>query len=322
MNLSNICHRVRQQAGQWSWLRGSRPALLLTGFLLITWWWVILGPNALVLVAGLTVAAAGVWTVRRRRAFAASILVAAITTAVPGALAIWIVSNAPADAPTVAAVLTGHLLAGPVPTLLAWTRCCPAAHRLTDTIIGSALLLASVIPVACFGDHGFGTAALLAGLVSVAAWNWRRQRTARTHPQGNMPTDHDRGWTDLGPRVLPSGEIADKVLVSRSLALLAARRRPTPAGLRHAVDQSEQLAADLHLPPGSLHPVLIDPGADASPRWHHVDTPSASCDVAVVDSDDLRTLAESLGPPPRGRTRALRTQLMSLPVPTAQGAHR
>lgn len=301
------------------WLRRRRPALALTTALLLTWWWVVLGPTMLVLAGGLATAAGATWLVRRRRALAASIVIAAITTAVPGLLAVWIVSTAPADAPTVAAVLTGHIIAGPIPALLAWTRRHPTDRRLVDTIIGSALLLVSTLPIALFGDHGFGTAALLAGLISVAAWNWRRQRTTDPAP-GHLLDDAD--WTDLGPRKLPSGEIVDQVLVGPGLALLGTRREPRSSVLEHVVDQAAQLAADLHLPPGRLHPVLIDPHATPPIRWQPVNTPTASCAVAITGPDDLYALAHTIGGRARRAGRALRLQLAALPVPTQPGAQR
>ena len=301
------------------WLRGPRPAMASTAALLLTWWWVVLGPNMLVLAGGLATAAGAAWLVRRHRALAASIVIAAITTAVPGLLAIWIVSAAPADAPTVAAVLTGHIIAGPAPALLAWTRRHPTARRLVDTIIGSALLLVSAVPIVLVGDHGFGTAALLAGLISVAAWNWRRRRT--TNPTPFTVVD-DTGWTDLGPRELPCGEIVDQVLVGPGLALLGTRRAASSSELQHVVDQAAQLAAHLHLPPGRLHPVLIDPHATTPISWQPVNTSTASCAVAVTGADDLCTLAHTIGGPARRADRKLRLQMAALPVPTQPGAHR
>lgn len=302
---------------QWLTGRRHRPALILTAGLLLTWWWTVLGPTTFTLLGFTAAATLGVWLVRRRRALAASIAVAALTALLPGALVIWTVDNAAANAPATAAVLTGYLLAGPVPALLAWTRRFPATHRLADTAVGSVILLVSMIPVAIAGDHGFGTAALAAGLTGAGAWTWLRRRRALRDNLDTHPTH--QGWTDLGPRVLPDGHVVDQVLVGHGRALLVTRTRSSPGALRSVVDQAEQLAAALQAPATRLQPVVIDLATDLL-TWRAVDTATATATVPVLPPAQLTALTQGLPARTHRAPRVLLQQLACLPAPSLTGA--
>lgn len=308
-------HRLLPHA--WISAPRHRPALILTGGLLLTWWWVVLGPNTLTMLTSAALAVTGVWMLRHRRAAAASMTIAAVTALLPGALVIWTIDGAGADAPATAAVLTGHLLAGPVPALLAWIRRFPVSHRLRDTLIGSGILLCSVIPVAVVGDHGFGTAALLAGLTGAGGWAWLRRRRELSQCIADLPAR--QGWTDLGPRVLPGGTVVDRVLVGFGWALLATHIRPTPAALCSVVQQAEQLAIALRVPAERLQPALLDRTAEA-PTWLPVQTRTATAAVPVLHPDQLLALAETLPARTHRTTRAMLEQLAALAAPSLTGA--
>ena len=297
---------------QRSWC-GRHPLMIASGGLLLMWCWAALGPGLPYLLTFLAVLVVLGWIVRRRRDILASLVIVAAAVAGPGVLLVIEASHHAALVNASAAVLTGYMLAAPIPTLFAWTGRPVVTSRPIGSLLGTAVLLASAAPVAIWGDHGDGTTFLVAGLVGGVGVVWVRHRRAVSRridaalaTAARRSWDLADGWCDLGTRMLPDGEKVHLLLGAGNV--VAAHRVTSSVGdgqARRAVRRSIALAAALRTSPTRIQPVLLDDN-QAGEQARHVTVVEASATVVYTAPSGLSALTAA-APRRRGHRRLLAT---------------
>ena len=172
---------------------------------MLLWWaYLVLGSNLPWLLAAIGVTVIAVWLLRDHRAVAACVAIGAMTRqAVPAVTCVILIDRQVTGATDTVAVLTGYILAAPVPALLA-SALRPALVTVpVNALLGSGVLLLGAASGVALGDHGEGAAVLITALtLSVGLIRYRHRRAA-TALLAALPLVN--GWTDLGRRALPDG---------------------------------------------------------------------------------------------------------------------
>ncbi len=265
----------------WKWTGRAVGAAIL-----LSWLWVALQSELWFLLAFSAVLAATGWALRFRRDILLSVLAALVAAAVPVLIVIHAIGGHLANADAVAAVLTGHIIAAPVPTMIAWTLRPTLISRAVNSVIGSGILLLAVAPVAAFGDHGFGSAVLILALVTACFVVVRRHRRAWQQLTTTLPIT--AGWTDLGTRSIPSGSPNLFVGRGRAMTALTTTAEVIPQRVLHrAVHQSIDAAAAVGIPARHVQPVVIALHEDAQLGSHQVSTSRGRSTVLVASPDQI-----------------------------------
>lgn len=242
---------------------GSRLVLIATGAIVLIWLVVHLGWQTPVLLGMVAAAAGAVWRCRRRRDIVTSAVIAATTSALPGVAVIVAAAHGSVSVLGAASVLTGHVLAGPLPTMAAWILRPAVSSRSVNAALGSAILLLAAVPVIVFGDHGFGPAVLIAGVVGGIGTVVIRHRQAAHELLQHLETIPTAGWTDLGRRALPDGRPVH-LMVGRGYVLCAVltSARTVGGGLpNRSVTAALSAARALGVPASRVRPVVLGAGA-------------------------------------------------------------
>lgn len=280
--------RTRARRTRRRWYRS--PVVIGTLTLLALWCWMAIGADTFILV-GLLAALAGIARLAvRRRDVLASMAIAVLTTATPGVTVIMLAASTGAPPPS-AGVLTGFILAGPIPTLTAWVLMRPPVlSRPLASLVGSVILLLGTLP-SIFGSQ-WGSVWLIGALVlSCSALAIRHRRTLARLTSAFQP-GHD-GWTDLGSRRLPTGELVTLLVGPRAVICAVNSTAATVTrGANRAVAAAVNTARALGVPPKAVHPVLITALLPASRRSPvEVERGKARAQVSLVgDVDELRDL--------------------------------
>ena len=288
--LRRLLHRamaVINHFGRTRW--GRRPVLLLTAMFMLMWLWKVLGPDLPYLVVLLGTSIGAIWLLRHRRDVVYSIVIVAVTVAAPMIVTIVMAGAHSANVPTAAAVLTGYILAAPLPTLTAWALRPAVISRPLNCLIGSLLLLVSATPIVVFGDHGYGTQLVVTAVTLSCGLIWVRHRRALGHRLKNLPLDA-AGWTDLGARLLPGGGQIDRVLIRRGYAVaatLTTAKTISPGALNRTLTRSLGLAESAGIPPARVQPILLAPAATSGLGPHQVTSRGAAAAVLVLTPDQL-----------------------------------
>ena len=297
---------------------GRKPVTLLCAGLLLMWGWAVLGPDLPFLIILLALAATAMWILRHRRDIAYSVGIIACTAAAPVIVVLLMASAGASGTPAVAAVLTGYILAAPLPTLTAWALRPPITSRPRSALLGSLLLLIGAVPVTVFGDHGFGTSVLVGSVAAACGLVWVRHRRALARRLMHLPVRRD-GWTDLGARVLPAGSELHKVLVRRGYvvaATLTTGKIISPGALRRTMNRAIDLAAAAGVPPTRVQPVLFAPRATSGTGHHHITAGGATGTVLVTASPDLLDITALA---PRSHRRGHRCLLTAATLDVPEG---
>ena len=241
---------------------GSRLVLIATGVIVLIWLIVHLGRQTPVLLGMVAAAAGAVWLCRRRRDIVTSAVIAATTTALPGVAVIVAATHGSVSVLGAASVLTGHVLAGPLPTIAAWILRPAVLSRPVNAALGSAILLLAAVPVIVFGDHGFGPAVLIAGVAGGIGTVVIRHRRAAYQLLQDLEAIPTAGWTDLGCRALPDG-LPVHLMVGRGYVLCAVltSAKTIGSGLpNRSVTAALSAARALGVPASRVKPVVLSAG--------------------------------------------------------------
>lgn len=274
--------RAQRDRPRRRWYRS--PVVIGTGVLMLIWCWITIGVQTLVLLGLLAVLAGTVYLVRRRRDILACIVIAVVATAAPG-VAIILIASSTGSPPAAAGVLTGHILAGPLPTLVACMLRPVLPSRPLNAAAGSAILPLGAIP-SIIGAP-LGAVMLIASLTAGCGLIWGRHHRALTASLQDVP-ELPSGWVDLGHRKLPSGRVVAHLMVGRGHAICALSTTAStisPGALNRAVDAAVETARSIGLAPSRVQPVLLAPAVStSSPRTRSAASHNASAQVPVVDN--------------------------------------
>lgn len=268
---------------------GRRPVLLFTALFMLVWLWRILGPNLPYLIVLLAISGGSIWLLRHRRDVVYGIAIATITAVAPMIVTVLMAGAHSTNVPTAAAVLTGYVFAGPLPTLTAWALRPTVISRPLNSLFGSLILLTSATPIVIFGDHGYGTQLIVGAVTSSCGLIWIRHRQALARRLKDLPLGDD-GWTDLGARLLPGGGQVDRVLIRRGYAVaatLTTAKTISPGALNRTLARSLGLAESAGIRPSRVRPVLLAPAATSGLGPHQVTSRAATATVMVLTSDQL-----------------------------------
>jgi len=273
--------------GMWKWTGRAVGAAIL-----ISWLWAALHNELWFLLAFLSTLAAAGWALRRRRDIVVSVLAAMVTAGIPAIVVIHEFNSQLASAEPVAAVLTGHIIAAPVPTLLAWTLRPTRVSRAVNSLIGSTILLLAAVPVAVLGGRWGGAAPLTAALVIACAAVIHRHRRAWSHRIAALPTAG--GWTDLGKRTVPSGSPQLFVSRGRAMTVLTVHDETIPLRVLHrAMQQSIDAAVAIGIAACRVQPVVIATHDSAPLGAHPVSTSQGRCTVLVASPAQVPAIQQS-----------------------------
>lgn len=303
--------------------RRLRPAWVVTAAVLLWWWYLTLGADLPILLAALAAIAGAVWTVRRRPAIAAC---AAITVVTAAALVVACVVVADGQNPATAdvvAVLTGYLLAAPIPALTACMLRPALVSAPLSTLFGSGILLLSAVPVVAVGSYGLSAAVLVIALVAACAVIYRRHHKAAAELTGALPTLAD--WTDLGGRRTPDGARIDRLLIGHGHAVactvMGGQRINDRAALA-AARRAAAAAAAIGLPPWRVQPVIIaerHPGPDIPAiRRHPVNDDALAAAVIVASISALPQVTAQVPARRLGQRRAVLTAALLPALPRTE----
>ena len=121
--------------------RRRRPAALTAAVVLLWWLYVAVGANLPWLLAGVAAALTAVWVTRAHPQVAVCALIALVTAAVPAVVCVILIGQQVIGAGDVGAVLTGYVLAAPVPALVACALRPALINAGLNALLGSTVLL-------------------------------------------------------------------------------------------------------------------------------------------------------------------------------------
>jgi len=260
-----------------------------TTLLMLVWLRTILGPGLPFLLIMLGTGIGGIWLLRHRKDIAASIAIITAAAGIPAAITIVMAAHNSPNVITAAAVLTGYILIAPLPTLTAWALRPALTSRPLSSLVGSLILVLTMTPIVVFGDHGYGTQLLVASATLSCGLIWTRHRRALHHHLRDLPRT-TAGWTDLGPRVLPTGGQIHRVLIRRGYAVaatLTTAKTISPGALHRALSHAIDLAAAAGIPATRVRPVLLAPAATSGLGPHKVNAHGAAATVLVLTPEHL-----------------------------------
>ncbi len=299
-----------------------RSTVLIAAAVLLWWLSLVLGPDLPWLLTAAAVALIAVWVLRKHRAIAGCVAIAAFTAAAPAVTSVILIDRQVSGAPDVVAVLTGYIMVAPVPALVACTLRPALVDRPVNTLLGSAVLLLGAVPLVVLGDHGEGAAVLIAALTTSVAVVWYRHRRAAAALLAALPLVN--GWTDLGPRTLPDGSRIDRLLLGDGHAI-ACSTITTSTALEEdflaAARTAAATAAALGLASGRVQPVVLTDQERPGIERHLVNDGEVAALVIVTGQSHVGDVIR-LAPRRRvGDRRAVLTAVL-LPVPTSRAMAR
>jgi hypothetical protein len=302
--------------------RRRQRSTVLVAAAVLTWWFsLVLGSDLPWLLTAVAVALIAVWVLRKRRAIAGCVAIAACTAAALAVTSVILTDRQVSGAPDVVAVLTGYILVVPVPALVACTLRPALVARPISTLLGSAVLLLGAVPVVVLGDHGEGATALIVALSVSVAVVWYRHRRAAVALLAALPLVN--GWTDLGRRTLPDGSRIDRLLVGDGQAI-ACSTITTSTALEEdflaAARRAAATAAALGMASGRVQPVVLTDQETPGIERHLVNDGDVAASVIVTGQSHI---ADVIRLAPRRRMRGRGAVLaVLLPVPTARAMTR
>lgn len=250
---------------------------------------------------------------RHNKPLLLTVAAAIITTALLTSATLWMMSNPTAASQQVAGVLTGFVLAGPVPAAVAWMWPPDLGHRHRLAAAGSVtLLLGASIPLVTGTPAGAG-ANVLVCLVLIVAGHllYHRHHRARFN---RTTTETPFGWTDLGIRTLSTGTSA-RLLHCRGALMVCLPIRgqnPTRRSMTRAVATAAAAAKDLHLNPRWVQPVLLTEEQDRGELQRTSCTVGEHTTTVVIAHPDMLAKVASNAPTRKLRLRRPPTRSLAL----------
>jgi len=298
-----------------------RPAVLIGAAVLMWWAYLVLGSNLPWLLAAIGVTVIAIWLLRDHRGIAACVAIGAVTAAVPAVTCVILIDRQVSGAADMVAVLTGYILAAPVPALVACALRPVLVTVPVNALLGSGVLLLGAVQGVVFGDHGEGAAVLIAALtLSVALIRYRHRRAA-TALLAALPLVN--GWTDLGRRALPDGSRIDQLLVGRGQAI-ACVTSSTADGVERdalaAARAANATASALGLSGARVQPVILSDREMPRIERFLVNDGGVAASVIVTAPRHIEAVTR-LAPRRRHRRCAVLTAAL-LPLPAARSATR
>ena len=300
--------------------RRRRPAMVVAGVLLLWWLYVAVGANLPWLLAGGAAALTAVWVTRAHPQVAVCALIALVTAAIPAVVCVLLIDKQVITT-DVGAVLTGYVLAAPVPALVACALRPALINAGRSALLSSTVLLLAAVPCVVLGDHGEAAAVLIVALTISSALIWHRHRRAAGALLAPLPVVN--GWTDLGPRVLPDGSRVDRLLVGHGHAITCSTptSSATPEqGSLAAARTAAAAAAAIGLPGARIQPVvLVTEQETAGLEGHLVNDGNVAASVIVTGRHHLEDVTRLAPRRYLTRRRAVLTASL-LPIPAMRAA--
>ena len=300
--------------------RRRRPAVLTAAVVLLWWLYVAVGANLPWLLAGVAAALTAVWVTRAHPQVAVCALIALVTAAVPAVVCVILISQQVIGAGDVGAVLTGYVLAAPVPALVACALRPALINAGLNALLGSTVLLLAAVPCVVLGDHGESAVVLIVALTSAVGLIWHRHRRASGALLAALPVVN--GWTDLGSRVLPDGCRVDRLLVGlgHAIACSDSTSSATPEqGALAAARTAAAAAAAIGLPGARVQPVVVTDRETAGLERHLVNDGKVAASVIVTGRYHLEDVTRLAPRRYRSHRRAVLTAAL-LPIPAMRAA--
>lgn len=296
--------------------RRRRPAVLTAAVVLLWWLYVAVGANLPWLLVVGAAALTAVWVTRSHPQVAVCALIALVTAAVPTVVCVILIGQQVIGPGDVGAVLTGYVLAAPVPALVACALRPALINAGLNALLGSTVLLLAAVPCVVLGDHGEGAAVLIIALTSAVGLIWHRHRRASGALLAALPAVN--GWTDLGPRVLPDGCRVDRLLVGLGHAIACSDSTSSATPEQGALVAAKTAAA-IGLPGARVQPVVVTDWETAGLERHLVNDGKVAASVIVTGRHHLEDVTRLA---PRRYLKHGRAALTAslLPVPTLQVA--
>lgn len=287
---------------------------LVAAAILMSWWALVLRDQLPTLLVLLAVIAATGWIVRHRPGIAVAVAIAAGTVCALVVAVITVLDKLPGSTDA-AAVLVGYAVAGPAPTLTAWSLRPAVISRHRAALLGSAIHLASAALAAVIVDPIAATLMPIT-VITVCSAIWlanHRRRSALTGPVNEIGD----GWTDLGVRD-PGGKIpATRLLLGRGHGIAAWPCPTDTPGRRQmvaAIQRAALVADHIGLPTHRVQPVLLGP-VKGLPRRTLVSTTDLAAVVVVARPDQLISLTAAA--PRRNLFTGRRSRRLAATFPTA-----
>lgn len=305
--------------------RRGRPAVIVGAVLLLWWTYLVLGENLPWLLIAIAGSAIAVWIVRDHRQVAACFVIAAATAAVPAITCVILIDRQVPGASDAVAVLTGFLLAAPVPTAVACMLRPELVTMPLNAACGSGVLLLGALPIVVLGDHGEGPVLVVTALMSSVVLIWHRHRRAAAARLGSLPLIN--GWTDLGRRTLPDGSHIEQLLIGHGhvIACSAAALSTTPekAALT-AAHTAAATASALGLAARRVQPVVLVERESADLEKVLVNDGNLAASVIVTGRGKIQEVTRRAPRHRRGRRDQRRVVLTAalLPSPPIKAATR
>jgi len=300
--------------------RRNRPTLAVGAVLMVVWCWFVLGSDFPLLLAVLAAAAAGIWVLRRQRGVAVCLAIGAVTAAVPAVTCVILVDRQVSGAADVVGVLTGYILVGPVPALVACALRPVLVTAPVNALLGSGVLLLGAAPGVVFGDHGEGAAVLIAALtLSVALIRYRHRRAA-TALLAALPAVN--GWTDLGGRTLPDGSRIDRLLIGNGQAITCLATTASTVSEKRslaAARTASAAAAALGLSGARVQPVILTEHETPGMHRHLVNDGDLAASVIVTDRSRIEDVTRLAPRRRRHQRRTVLTAALLPPGPPTEG---
>lgn len=272
----------------------AHPSWAIAAIFTAVWAVVAAGAGILWLAA---IAAVAVWVlryIRRDRNLLWTLLPTTVATLGLAMAALWTMQDPALQGLT--GTLTGFTVACPALGLitLAWRP--RIASPIPPTAVGIGAVLAAAGLCALTGLYAAAQASILATLLGVTGWTWRRHRRAAAAAIGKLTVTQ---WDWTHSRV---GRAQVYVRGGSVLAVFPCRTaRPGTATLARAVRDAETVARQLRIPMQAVQPVLTCPAskapASAVGRIHGV-----SATVIITPPDQLGQVA-AYAPRSHRRTR-------------------
>ena len=293
--------------------RRGRPAVVVGAAVLLWWTYLVLGDNLPWLVIAVAGAAIAGWILRDHRQVAACCAIAIATAAVLAITCVIIIDRQVPGTSDAAAVLTGFLIAAPIPAAVACTLRPTLVSMPLNAACGSGVLLLGALPTVVLGDHGEGPVLAVTALMASVVLIWRRHRRAAAARLEPLPLVN--GWTDLGRRTLPNGTYVEQLLIGHGLAIAcstAALSTPEKAAFT-AAHTAAATATALGLAARRVQPVVLIERESAHLKRVLVNDGDIAASVIVTDRRKIEEVTQLA---PRHHRNQRRTVLTAALLPS------